>query len=349
WTPPSAFDARAAWSGTFPEQPGLALRVEAAAWRGRPIYFEVIGPWATPERGTALQRDNPMLRWTIHIIWVAVFLLGGMLTWRNWRQGRSDRRGAFRLTVFVFLAHIVTVMVGSGVIVNSLAHIYVPTSQVFIAYLGLEPYVRRRWPAVLTSWSRVLAGRFRDPLVGRDVLIGILIGITSNLIRLPFMNISPSTFTFSLNNETLLKVLSSARLAAGNLVLIVGLAVAAALIYLFALFLLRLLARRDWMAVGLFALLIGVGLGAGNWQVLAMSVLANGLIAVAMTRYGLVSMVVALFALYTLSVFPVTLNFSVWYAGIGLAPLVAVLSLAVFAFYTSLGGKKVFQGSLLED
>src|SRR5262245_58565763 len=91
-TPPSAFDARRAWVGNFPEQPSLAMRVEAAAWRGRPVYFEVIGPWAPPERGTAVPRNNPMMVWTGNIINVAVFLLGGMLTWRNWRQGRSDRR-----------------------------------------------------------------------------------------------------------------------------------------------------------------------------------------------------------------------------------------------------------------
>src|SRR5262245_11389375 len=59
WTPPSAFDERAAWVGTFPEHPSLELRVEAAAWHGRPVYFEIIGPWATPERGTAVQRNNP--------------------------------------------------------------------------------------------------------------------------------------------------------------------------------------------------------------------------------------------------------------------------------------------------
>jgi hypothetical protein len=56
-----------------------------------------------------------------------------------------------------------------------------------------------------------------------------------------------------------------------------------------------------------------------------------------------------LFAILALNHFPVTLNFSVWYAGIGMAPLIAVLALALFAFYTSLGGQKVFQGSLLED
>jgi hypothetical protein len=37
----------------------------------------------------------------------------------------------------------------------------------------VEPQVRRRWPAVLVAWSRVLSGRIRDPLVGREALAGI--------------------------------------------------------------------------------------------------------------------------------------------------------------------------------
>src|SRR5262245_21448311 len=67
-TPPSAFDAREAWSGVFPEQPGLALRVEAAAWRGRPVYFEIIGPWAPPERETAARPIDPWVDWMINIL-----------------------------------------------------------------------------------------------------------------------------------------------------------------------------------------------------------------------------------------------------------------------------------------
>ena len=39
----------------------------------------------------------------------------------------------------------------------------------YVLYVALEPYVRRRWPDALVSWTRVLAGRFRDPLVGRDI------------------------------------------------------------------------------------------------------------------------------------------------------------------------------------
>ena len=53
---------------------------------------------------------------------------------------------------------------------------------VWLAYIAIEPIVRRRWPELLFSWSRLLSGRFRDPLVGRDVLAGILIGALMMLL-----------------------------------------------------------------------------------------------------------------------------------------------------------------------
>ena len=47
----------------------------------------------------------------------------------------------------------------------------------WVVYLAFEPFVRRRWPGRIISWSRVLAGGFRDPLVGRDILIGASAGL----------------------------------------------------------------------------------------------------------------------------------------------------------------------------
>src|SRR5262245_26918398 len=47
----------------------------------------------------------------------------------------------------------------------------------WVVYLAFEPFVRRRWPGRIVSWSRVLAGGFHDPLVGRDVLIGAVFGL----------------------------------------------------------------------------------------------------------------------------------------------------------------------------
>ena len=46
---------------------------------------------------------------------------------------------------------------------------------VAVQYLAIEPYFRRLWPKLLGSWVRILDGRFRDPLVGRDVLLGALV------------------------------------------------------------------------------------------------------------------------------------------------------------------------------
>ena len=48
---------------------------------------------------------------------------------------------------------------------------------VWVLYLAMEPYVRRYWPQAIISWTRVLSGRWRDPLVGRDVLYGAVLGI----------------------------------------------------------------------------------------------------------------------------------------------------------------------------
>ena len=43
---------------------------------------------------------------------------------------------------------------------------------VWILYIAIEPYLRRLWPRTMISWARALEGRWRDPLVGRDALLG---------------------------------------------------------------------------------------------------------------------------------------------------------------------------------
>ena len=48
---------------------------------------------------------------------------------------------------------------------------------VWLLYIALEPHLRRVWPETMIGWSRLLAGSVRDPLVGRDVLVGVLVAI----------------------------------------------------------------------------------------------------------------------------------------------------------------------------
>jgi hypothetical protein len=183
WAPPVYGDWRAAWTGTLAERPAIPMRIEAAAYRGKPVYFELIGPWTRPERmqlhqATAGERAFLVI---IIILLLSMLVIGVMLGRRNLRLGRGDRRAASRLAAYVFAAEVVAVSFGAHYVPNldelSLFFEFLVWGLGFSAlswvlYITLEPYVRRRWPATLVSWSRLLARGFWDPLVGRDVLVG---------------------------------------------------------------------------------------------------------------------------------------------------------------------------------
>ena len=122
----------------------------------------------------------------IMFIILSVMVAGILVARRNLRLGRGDRRGALRVALYIsvlflvewlFLAHHVAV-IGDEFEAFLLAVAQSVYSGFFIwlSYIAIEPIARRRWPQLLISWSRLLAGRFRDPLVGRDALTGILFG-----------------------------------------------------------------------------------------------------------------------------------------------------------------------------
>ena len=48
WPPLTYADAWAAWEGPHPDRPEIRARVEAAAYRGRPVSFQILGPWDYP-------------------------------------------------------------------------------------------------------------------------------------------------------------------------------------------------------------------------------------------------------------------------------------------------------------
>jgi hypothetical protein len=66
-------------------------------------------------------------------------------------------------------------------------------------------------------------------------------------------------------------------------------------------------------------------------------------------RYGLLALVSAIFFLHLNIFFPITSEFSAWYAGDFVAALALSLALAVYGFYTSLAGQPLLGGRLLED
>jgi hypothetical protein len=122
---------------------------------------------------------------------VVVLVASIVMVRRNLALGRTDRRGAFRMALFVFLstlaawagrAHHVASLEEGGILSEAIKDALLVAGIVWLVYLALEPYVRRFWPEVLISWSRILSGRARDPLVGRDLLYGAVAGAGGALL-----------------------------------------------------------------------------------------------------------------------------------------------------------------------
>jgi hypothetical protein len=116
---------------------------------------------------------------------------------------------------------------------------------------------------------------------------------------------------------------------------------------------LRIIVRRQWLAIAGITLLFGVlsilrPIGPLDWIVATLYVLYFGVGFFLLLRFGLVAGCLYFFS-DILQAYPVTSNFSAWYATSGLFAVGVLLVLAGFACYASMGGQKLFAGKLLEE
>src|SRR5262249_9597462 len=184
WAPPCACDRQAAWTGALADCPTLPVRVEAAAHCGRPVYFEVM-----PARREAERRDS-LPTHLLSVVGLALLPVVVVLAVRNLRRGRGDARGAVRLGLAILAVTTAAWLLGghhtlSGETPQLIGVLGIGgwCALLFgLGYLALEPAVRRRWPWRITAWNRLLDGRLRDPMVGRDVLIGLASGALGLLV-----------------------------------------------------------------------------------------------------------------------------------------------------------------------
>jgi hypothetical protein len=364
WTPPVYSDTRAAWTGALPDRPNVPMRIEVAAYRGKPVYFELIGPWTRPERMKPYEpTTGERAAQVIGLVSLLSLLVGAaMLARRNLRLGRGDRRGASRLAYFVFGALTVSWVFGANhvpgfwelaLFTTFLSGAVFFSGFVWVLYIALEPYVRRRWPATLVSWSRLLAGGLRDPLVGRDVLVGCLLAVTEIVLGragwfVPAWLGSPPSQPYTGPTSQFLGARAIVSNVAGSLPFTIG----GGLALLFVLFLLRVLLRKEWAAAGVLVLLFTLfqALPSASPAVAAVTgLIAFGLEVFLLVRFGVLVLIASFFFQEFLSNFPLTTQVSAWYAGIGFAGILALAALAFYSFYTSLGGSSMFGTAALED
>ena len=115
---------------------------------------------------------------------LVVLVVAAVVARHNLRKGRGDRRGALRISTRRLRGHVGDWIFGAthfadpnvelDRLFTAIGSALFSAGALWVLYLALEPYVRKFWPTTVISWSRLLAGEFRDPQVGRDVLIGVL-------------------------------------------------------------------------------------------------------------------------------------------------------------------------------
>jgi hypothetical protein len=228
----------------------------------------------------------------------------------------------------------------------------------WLAYVALEPFGRRRWPNLLIAWNRVLAGCFRDPLVGRDLLAGCVMGVVwvlLNFLRYPAASWSGARPTEPQAGVFLgtMYLLSGAHATVAGVSGLLNSSVFWGFGELFWLFLLRVLLKSTWAAATVFTVLMSAGyysFGADSPLINgAFTVLLFGATAFVTLRFGPVAVAAQFFFGCVLMGFPITTQLSTWYSGIGLTGLGLLLALTLYAFYTSLGGQPLFGRAILEE
>ena len=355
WTPPFYVDTRAAWEGSWPGRPDISVRIEAAAHRGRPAWFEIVWPWTRPERMESHAWPTAKLMRQAIFLAVVLVLLGAaaFMARRNLVLGRGDRRGAFRVSLLLCGVGIVSWALGAhnvadwnaqiGLVMRGAGGVVIEAAFVWLVYLAVEPYARRLRPWTLVTWTRFLGGGFSDPVVGRDTLVGVawavLVFFLSPLrYALPpiFGGPPPEPAYGYLDPLLGPGPLLSAMLSSASESILYALGVL--LLYV----LLRSVLLRDGLATAALVviLLLPSALGAGEdaWYTLPVLVVWMLTWIGLLLRFGLLAASVGPFVYEVLYVFPITSDLSSWKAGPTLLVLPLLALLAVVAFRNTVGG-----------
>ena len=366
--PPLFADRRAAWNGVLPEAGDLPVRVEAASNGLQFVFFETVLPsdpyWSGTsgdEQSKAGSRLLTRLVWSV--LYVSALAVTLVLAVRNLGTGRGDRRGAARLAALVLAArlgwwllaghHLPSFWRELGLASVAAGRALFVAAVAWLMYVAFEPLLRRIWPQFLISWSRLLAGRFRDPLVGRDILGGVLAGavcivLASQLHVLipewlawsnpPFPLPYPGPQFYSPVTDPLLGARHA--LAAVLTALLTG--VWGNMVILAFLLGVLTLVRKRWIACGVFvgfAATLGWTAQFSDYSVLGLSLsgMTWGVITLVIFRRGFLMSIAGCFTLCLYNAFPITADVSSPYFSTSLFALGLLAALAAYGCRISIG------------
>jgi hypothetical protein len=285
----------------------------------------------------------------LRILFLVGMLLSVPLAWRNHKKNRGDRGGGLKIATFVLLLQMTAWLVGAdhayefttelGLTCVAFLRAMAFAAVVFVLYMALEPLARRYWPHMLIGWARLLYLRRSDPLVWQHVLVGLAVGclwalffaMDWALVRAVGL---PVTEPFLARQAA--DRLVGGRAAVAALLQSIVLALWQGLVFATLLALVRAVVRKPLVAVFLVGvLLLAVLVPRGANPITSLFFTGLGATAVglwALTRFGLLAVIVAAAATMMLNAAPMRFDQQGWVGGQGPALLILVCGVALIAF-----------------
>jgi len=353
--PPVPADRLRSWKGAHPGLPGTALTVEMGSAQGRITWARILFPWqkpaAAPVQSSSLAR---LLRPVPRLLFAAFCLFAAVLARRNWKSGRAHRKGALRVAAACLVLEMVGWIGGVHAVPDSsmvftaymaLGDWLFTSASLWAVYLALEPALRSRWPHSIITWNRLLAGQWKDAQACGHILIGatagVVMAVVPKLAELWFGSRPVDSVDAELFSTLGARVWLGGQAATMENALLAGTGI------FFTIFGLRLLVRNNALAAVLAALAWVVGIGVHRypmWMVLLpLFLIMITIVIFVLLRLGLVAAIAALYfnnAALSILLDP---NWNAWYAPYGLATLTLLLAIVLFAFWRSLGGRRILE------
>jgi hypothetical protein len=247
-----------------------------------------------------------------------------LLGWYHLRTGRADRRGAAfvaRLAfACTFISYLLTIhYVADGVALApglfAVSGSLLVTALLWLAYIGVEPYVRRRTPDALISMARLQAGRLRDPLVASHVLVGMATMAASLLLAGLVMQYGVGISDWGRDIVSRGEAFQSTASLASGLLAAVPIALALSLGILLVIAVTQAVFRRRWIADATASILFGL-LGGYAWTGVvgfANNTIFNYVSFVLLLRFGFLALLARTLTYNVVRLVPPSLT--AWYSG----------------------------------
>jgi hypothetical protein len=353
-----------------PGRLGKPMTLLAGWMDGRVASFWVDAPWGTTRNPFVLKSAelNEVERWSTLIVFsILPFAAALLFALRNLRAGRGDRRGATRLAVCIFLAYMFThlvllkvpelglartleIMLRQAPIGHSLLHAFIA----WLVYMALEPYLRRLWPRVLVSWQRLVTGRLRDPMIGRDILAGFVFAVVNMAGVMTARNLSTRLPVPDQLGAGTLDALSGVRFTLAEIMAQMAGAPQVVMAFFTLLLICRVLLRSDRVAIAATTLLFGSLFAAQGVSQLGVggAVLSAMIGTISFTyvalRFGFLAGLTGGIVTQIVDFLPWTTDLSAWYSNRMLIGVVFLGALLAYGFVIALGGRSIFRDLIQE-